>query len=296
MWTWIKIGMVSLISTQAIAQVEVVFTGNNGVLLRSGENKVLIDALWSHTDTFWTRLTSAADRTNLFTAQAPFDGVRWALTTHNHPDHYQFSAVNQFLTNSPGTQFVGPPQVVGGGLATNPQVVRVNPAFQTESTTLTSPGIEIEVFHLEHFDQFGNDFSRIQDFAYLVTLGGVKVLHLGDVDYIRDNFQAFDFPSRQIDAVIIPTFNTLLTTANRDLVIDLVGARQIIATHLRAGAALATDLRNTQALYPGATIFTVPFQSITLNPVPEPSSIVLAGFGLLALSLVARPAPRGATR
>ncbi len=153
--------------------------------------------------------------------------------------------------------------------------------FQTGSQVLTSPGIEIEVFHMEHFDQFGNDFSRVQDYTYLVTMGGVKLLHLGDVDYIPENFAAFDFPSREIDAVVLPTFNTLISEANRDVILASVAPKHIIATHLRAGQ-LVTEEANVRAVYPDASIFTQPLvDSITLVSVPEPSALFLAGLALL---------------
>ncbi|MGL4515049.1 MAG: MBL fold metallo-hydrolase [Lacipirellulaceae bacterium] len=267
----------------AMAQATVTFTGNNGVLLAAGDEKVLIDTLWDHGDTFWTRLPGA-ERAKLFAAQAPFDSVDWALTTHAHSDHFNVQAVNLFLTNSPTTRFIGPPQVTSsGGLRTNPQTTVVAPLFQSSSVIVGSPGIEVEVFLLEHFDQFGNDFSRIQDYAYLVTLGGVRVLHLGDVDYIPQNFAAFGFASRGIDAVVIPTFNTLLTEANANLIRSAIAPRTIIATHLRAGS-LATEVPNVRRRYPEATIFTTALDSITLHPVPEPTAGLLASVALAALS------------
>lgn len=266
------IALLTIAASSADAQLEITYTGNNGVMLRAGGQSVLIDTLFSHTDSFWTKLSSE-DRLKLFAAEAPFDDVRWSLTTHNHPDHHNAQAVRVFNGASPNTEFILSTQA-RNGLTTIPEVLDINPAFQTESVIVNSPGIEIEVFHMEHFDQFGNDFSRVQDFTYLVTMGGVKVLHLGDIDYIPENFDAFDFAARGIDAVVLPTFNTLISEENRGIILEEIAPKHIIATHLRAGQ-LATEMANVRAVYPDATIFTQPLlESITL--VPEPTTAALS--------------------
>lgn len=271
------------------ADMEVTFMGNNGVLLSAGGEKVLIDALQLHDNAFWTRL-SQPDLQELVKGNAPFDNIAYALATHDHPDHYARGAVGVFLVNNPEAKFLGPPQVLNS-LGPHPQALDIAPAFQTESIEFGEPGIDIEVFHMEHFDQFGNDFSGEQNFAYLVTMGGVSLLHLGDVDYIPENFENFDFASRQIDAVVLPTFNTLLTEANRDLILSEINPRHIIASHLRAGS-LPQEEENVRALYPEATIFTVALDSITLTPVPEPSTLVLGAIASL-LSMRRKRTRRG---
>lgn len=266
------------LARHAKAQMEVTYTGNNGVMLSSGGNKVLIDSLQDHLNSFWIRLPQT-DLQKMIAGDAPFDGISYALATHNHPDHYSRTPVLNFLSNNPQATFIGPPQV-RSSLGAHPQSLEISPAFQTGSILTGTPDLQIEVFHMEHFDQFGNDFSGVQDFTYLITMGGVTLFHLGDVDYIDENFQNFDFASRNIDAVVLPTFNTLLSEANRAVILDHINPRHIIATHLRAGV-LATEEANVRALYPDATIFTVPLESITLLPVPEPSTAVLCATALL---------------
>lgn len=283
------VALVAMGQCSALAQMTVTFVGNNGVMLESAAGKVLIDSLFAHTDAFWTRLPPA-DRTKLFAAQEPFDGVRWSLTTHNHPDHYSTAAVNSFSAASPATEFLLPPQA-RGPFAANPRVLQFSVPFQTGSQTFSSPGIEIEVFHMEHFDQFGNDFSRVQDYTYLVSMGGAKLLHLGDVDFIPQNFAAFNFAERGIDAVVLPTFNTLITAENRELILNTIAPRQIIATHLRAGV-LANELANVRQVYPNALIFTQPLIDTVVLGVPEPSSLVAASACLIGLGALSGHARR----
>lgn len=284
--TWIVAGL----AAPANAQLEVTFMGNNGVMLSAGGKSILIDTLHNHNNNFWTQLPSS-DLLDVVAGNAPFDNVRYAMATHNHPDHYASNVVLGFLGQHPDAKFIGPPQV-RSSLVPNPhpQSIDITPAFQTGSIIVSEPGIEIEVFHMEHFDQFGNDFSSVQDFTYLVTMGGVSVFHLGDIDYIDENFENFDFASRNIDAVVLPTFNTLLSEANKAIIIDQINPKHIIATHLRAGI-LAQEVANVRALYPDATIFTTALDSITLFPVPEPSAGMLCLTFILSVALSRRRAP-----
>lgn len=248
----------------AIAQMEVTFLGNNGVMLRAGQQSVVIDALQNHGNTFWTRLPQAELR-KLRDGTAPYEGIRYALATHNHPDHYSKAAVVAFLRNNPDAEFIGSEQI-RRNLGERPQSLEILPEFQNRSVIVSEvPGISIEVFHMEHFDQFGNNFSSVQDFTYLVTMGGVSVLHLGDVDYTVENFASHNFNERKIDALILPTFNTLLSEANRDVILEQINPDHIIATHLRAGS-LASDIENALRLYPNSTLFTEALQTLSLTP------------------------------
>ncbi len=277
--------LAAMAATPAFGQMQITYTGNAGVLLTSGEDKVLIDSLQNHTNNFWVRLPQP-DLDAMIDGVAPFDSVDFALVTHNHPDHFNSTRVRSFLGNNPDASFIGPPQV-RSVLGPHEQSLDVSPEFQNEILVTGASGIEVEVLHMEHFDQFGNDFSRVENFSYLVTMGDVSLLHLGDVDFIEENFENFDLANRGIDAVVLPAFNTLLTESNRELIIDQINPRHIIAAHLRAGQ-LASETENVRRIYPDATIFTEPLASITLNPVPEPQALPMLLIGLFFVRVAFR--------
>ena len=110
-------------------------------------------------------------------------------------------------------------------------------------------------------------------------MGGVSLLHLGDVDFIEENFENFGLADRGIDAVVLPAFNTLLMESNRDLIIEQINPKHIIAAHLRAGQ-LESEADNVRNIYPDATIFTEPLTTITIDPVPEPNTMPTLLVGL----------------
>ena len=248
-------------SSQSQTDVTITYLQNDGVLISDGTDKVLIDAVFNFASG-WINLnaTEAAKVTN---AQAPYDDVDLILITHNHGDHYSTSAVNTHLSNNANARLISPPPVAAN--FSGSQIVNSSPA-RGESDILTVNGIEVEVLHLRHFDAFGNDFSGVQNFGYLIKIGGMNILHLGDVDMTVENFQNFGLADKGIDVVLIPTFNTEahFMTSHRDALNSQIQPANIIALHLLSGS-ITTIQQQVNNLYPGATIFTTPLQSVTIN-------------------------------
>ena len=123
--------------------------------------------------------------------------------------------------------------------------------------------IQIDILSLRHFDAFGNDFSSVINYGYLIELEGIKILHLGDVDMTSENFDNFDLANEGIDVVIIPTFvqSVHLTTTNRDVMLNLINPTDIIGTHLLSGS-IQTIISQVSAIYPNAIIFETPLESV----------------------------------
>ena len=91
--------------------LELRYIANEGVLLSSGNQKVLVDALFSkpHPD------YNAPAKTTLkkiLAGQPPFDNVTLVLVTHNHRDHFEASLAAKFLENQPGSFLAAPVDAV----------------------------------------------------------------------------------------------------------------------------------------------------------------------------------------
>ncbi len=239
--------------TLAFTTVKVTYLGNNGVLLADSSGlQIIIDGL-HRTNTFWIVL-SGAETTKIENAQQPYGRIELAMTTHNHGDHFNPQSVRAFFNANPNAAYIAPPQVLSGAS----QIWEVNPAFRTRVDT-TVNGIELSVLHLRHFNQFGNDFSSVENFGYLVQLGGKKLLHLGDVQYSDANFENFNLKDEEIDVVFLPTFNTLISAANRDVIMNHINPKHVIGLHFRAQNVQAETAQVTQ-LYDNAIVFTMPLE------------------------------------
>jgi len=95
----------------------------------------------------------------------------------------------------------------------------------------------------------------VQNFGYLVRLGGLKFLHLGDVDYAADNLEGLGFKEEEIDVVFLPTFNTLISEANRDLIIEVINPKLVIGLHFLPGR-INAEPDQVLGLYPDVDVFT----------------------------------------
>ena len=242
--------------------VTITYLQNEGVLISDGENQILIDAVFNFgANSGWVVLESM-ERSKLINAQPPYDMIDLLLITHAHGDHYGTSSVISHLNGNPNTKMVAPSQVTNG-FTPRSQIVNINvPKFSRETLTVNS--IKIDILSLRHFDAFGNDFSTVQNYGYLIDLDGFKVLHLGDVDMTAENFDNFDLANEGIDVVIIPTFvkSVHLTTTNRDVMLNQIGPTDIIGTHLLSGS-ISTITNQVLAIYPDAIIFETPLESVS---------------------------------
>ncbi len=237
--------------------VTITYLQNDGVLIADEEHQVVIDALFS-LEAGWISLPEP-ERALLLDAQPPYDNIDVALATHSHTDHADTDAIVRHLTNNPNTIFVGPPSVNDNVNHAHTMAV---PLERGERAMLELNGVTIEVLHLNHFDAFGNDFSEVDNYGYIVHLGGKKILHLGDVEFTAENFAPFGLTLEDIDVVLIPTFFPAahLEAQHRDALLEGIAPANIISLHL-IEIGIDTLRPTILDLYPDATIFTTPLET-----------------------------------
>ncbi|NOT08933.1 MAG: hypothetical protein HOP28_12110 [Gemmatimonadales bacterium] len=216
--------------------VKITFVGDDGVVITDGAKTVIIDAMPPSFSVVINQITTswipaaAGLVSAIQNGTPPYDNISVAMVTHDHLDHWAIASTGSFLASHPQAQLIGPPQVVSN-FPGNGQVSPLNPAlFQSGETTID--GIRIKAFRMVHFSNFGLDFSSVQNLAFLVEIGGKKILHLGDADYTNENFAPFDFVNENVDVVILPAATFKLNAANIGLVRTLIAADNIIAAHL----------------------------------------------------------------
>lgn len=227
------------------------YIGNLGVLISHQDKEVIIDGLLGNVSG-WIQ-PNAAELNKIINAQAPYDDIEVAGYTHGHGDHVSFSAVNNFLGNQPNTVFIGASQEGVGNISPQSRVQRADMArFTNEQYNIN--GVPITVYHTRHFNQFGNDFSGVTNLSYLVELGGKKILHVGDFDYAQDNITALGLQAGEVDAIIMPAFNTLISTQNFNLIENMLAPTHIVAAHFQSGS-VGPERTQVLNLVPNAVIF-----------------------------------------
>ncbi len=239
--------------------VTITYISNEGVMVADGTHKVLIDAVHRTAPGNGWIVPPLAQMTPVEVGQAPYDNVDVIMVTHNHGDHYSPTAIGNYLAANPNTKLLAPPQV-RQNFTGSPQVLTPTPALG-QSETVEVNGMTIEVLHARHFNIFGNDFSGVENYVYLVHMGGKKLMHFGDVDMVPDNISVFGLASQDIDLIVIPTFSTLVSAIQRDTISMWINPRQIVAAHLLSGS-IDSIMASVLNFYPDAWIFTIPFEQL----------------------------------
>ena len=93
--------------TADLSGIRVTFVGNSGFLITVGDQEVLIDAL--------------------FEGLPPFDDVDLILATHDHPDHFSATLVEQYLQNNPQAIFMSTKQAASQLTGFGDRVIAVDP-------------------------------------------------------------------------------------------------------------------------------------------------------------------------
>ena len=210
--TWPLLALLaSLIFVSAPAgasELEITYLANAGFLLDDGERKVLIDALFGDgIDGYPTVPWETRER--LEAAEAPFDGVDLVLVTHHHGDHFDAEAVARFLDASPRTQLISTPQVRERLLEVRPELERrgagVLAVLPEEHKVSHVASLDLLVFNLHH----GRDRQPpVQNVGFLITMGGQRILHIGDTEVTRKDIAAagHDFASQGLTIGLLTTW------------------------------------------------------------------------------------------
>ena len=255
-------------SVQDTSHVDITFLGNQGVLIDDGDKRVIIDGLHRGANsTGWTSLP-AAQRVLLQNAQPPFDSDDVAMITHNHLDHYSVFSVGQHLNCNPDTRLLTLSGVRGTiqsfyqdwPLISSQVITNVNPAPGQRVSTLIN-GVQIEVLNMLHFTNVCGPCGR--NFAYIVTLGDIKMLHLGDVDMLNQENQVnFDLANEDIDIVFLPTpFPSFVTSQQRSTLMSWINPKHVIALHVSVPNQ-AQVVANLNIVYPEATVLLQPLEAV----------------------------------
>ncbi len=235
------------------ATVKLTYIGNAGVFIDDGTDGVLIDAIGAFTG--WVSIPATISSA-IQNATPPYDLTRAIAVSHSHGDHFGPASISNVLVNHPSAQLFVTTQG-RGSFAGSSQLVDTSPA-RFENSSHAAGDMTVTVVNTRHFNQFGNDFSTVENYAYLVDIAGVRVLHTGDIDYAANNFSTIAaIPGGLPDVIVMPTFNTLISATNRDLIRQFFPDAQIIANHFQVSQ-LNLERNQVLNLFPGAVIFDQP--------------------------------------
>lgn len=251
---------ITLVNQFIEEKVKVTYIANDGIMIQYQDKKVVIDAINRTTNLSGWVAPSSAELLKVENGVAPFDNIDVIMITHNHGDHYSTSAVTNYLNSHPNTKLIVPSGMENSFSGSSAQMADFS-INKYERINIIENEVSIDVLQIEHFDQFGNNFSGTESYAYIVTMNDKKFLHAGDIDYVDSQLDVFDLLADEIDVVFIPTFGDLVSTTNRDAIINNVAPEHIVCLHFNTST-MSTNLSQVNSIYPGAETFTTPFETL----------------------------------
>jgi len=97
-----------------------------------------------------------------------------------------------------------------------------------ERVALNIPGIDLQVLGLPH-----GGFPSIQNLGHVVSLGGRKILHIGDADTNAETFRRLALERDGIDVALLPMW-FLTEREGQAIVRNYIKPRRLVGIHLPA--------------------------------------------------------------
>ena len=110
-------------------------------------------------------------------------------------------------------------------------------------------GIVVELIGLAHG---GSRHRAVEHLAYIVEIGGRRVLHTGDADLSAETLRAFRLDTARIDVALVPSW-FIADDEGRAVVQRWIKPKQVVAIHLPPQG--EREARKLSALLPGVVSF-----------------------------------------
>ena len=221
---------------------------------------MLIDALFEPYESF--AVPAESTRVALHHANAPFDDVDLVLVTHRHGDHFHPRPAVDHLRANPRAVLVTSRQVIDSlqGRLTSELLRghRIAPRTLAAGSRrrLLVNGIPVELLGLPHD---GRRHRGVEHLAFIVDLGGRRVLHVGDAELSEATLAAFRIDTMRIDVALLP-FWALTDDDTRNAVQRWIRPRHVVAFHLAADDPRAE--REVRSAVPAARVLRRPLESM----------------------------------
>ncbi len=239
------------------------YLDNDGFLLASGGRQVLVDALFD--TSFGAYAVPSAELVGkMTTGGPPFGRIDLFLVTHDHRDHFYAPLVADFLRHHPETRLAAPKSVCDllRKEAPAPAGIEEFDLALGGSVEREIGGIKVRAYRTRHARDV--DGTRAVNFAYLVELGSMKCLHIGDgpVEFNLPLYESFGLEKERIDLVFLSSFE--LSGPAVKFIRETVKPRYVVPMHI-AVAEFDAEASKYLAAYPNAVLLGKPLESKVLK-------------------------------
>lgn len=207
------------------------FIANAGVMVSTGERKVLIDALFDNPNPDY-RAPSPDVVDKIMKDETPYDRVDLVIVTHNHPDHFDAALAVRYLESRARPILLAPADAVAemkkiakdwGQIES--RVVSLN-LMAGEKDKRDLKQIPIRAFRTLHGQQ-----ESPMNVMFLFELDGWRIFHEGDSPGNVDEYRAFGLGSEPVDLALVHFWFPLDPNGSRFLR-EVLKPDHIALTHL----------------------------------------------------------------
>ncbi len=264
-----------LVSTGAWAEPQAQYIANAGVMIVSGETKIVFDPLFREDfDQYDLAPTDMQQR--LIDGDPPFDGIDAVFVSHNHDDHFDPYLMLAFLQNNPSTLFFGPDQAVMAlrgsrtklAEAFSDRIYTVHPNYDRPPVELEIGELKVNAISVPHTG-WPEYLSDVHNVVFSVLLDeSISVVHLGDADTNRFHFKRHDeFWRTKHHNLALPPYWFFLDEDGRRSLSEHIAADHSIGVHVPTE--MPDDASERPSEFSGFDLFTKPGEVRNIGSLDE---------------------------
>jgi L-ascorbate metabolism protein UlaG (beta-lactamase superfamily) len=257
--------------------LQITYISNEGFLLRSSTQKVLIDALFTNGYGLWS-VPSKEVTSEIMDAKAPFDNINLYLLTHYHGDHCDPVLINDYLSKHKNIPFVASrPSIVFidgscfGFDLLKKQFNEMTPEVN-QSISKTINNIPVKAFGLKHLSFYIDSIDveeNMFNVSFLFQMDGIKIFHSGDImknafqDYLAKNNKWTD----TIDVAFLCYVLFDSGASDLDYIKTTINPKYIVLTHIPPSKIVewTAKVEQLKARFPNIIFFKNSMDSQTIN-------------------------------
>lgn len=231
-----------------VRNVEVTYIANEGFLIKVGDKKILIDALFGDKDYGFCDIPKQETMHSLLKSENYFEDISLIATTHSHVDHFYSPFVIEHLMNNSKGKFISCKQTIdvlkqhANFENVKSKLVEITPDYSTSKDT-TINGIGVRIYCLAHGPYYTEDpangekvnrHQSVQNVGFLFNIDGVKIFHSGDSneDGIAE-YEHFRLDKENIDIAFLGRgFIWKSDCKGIELVKNYIKAKHIVLMHI----------------------------------------------------------------
>jgi len=258
--------LVLLIGSLVKAQTtEIQYLANEGVLIKSGDHKILIDAIFTKEFDYLDVLTDS-ELEKFKAVMSPYKDINLILATHVHGDHFKAKHIGEYLLKNKETLFLGPQEVIINFKENFSDYQKISNQIKSETpglfnrNTIKIKEITIDVLRIEHFGD--KPWNEAENVAYVIHINNKKILHLGDGKIDVKNLKELNL--KNIDVAILPYWQ-LGSIEQRGIIKKHINPKQILVAHIPLNSYSSAQTNINALNYKNTIALTKLFQTIVLN-------------------------------